>query len=145
MQRINEDVITQFRSNGGTLVEGRFKGAPILLLSTIGARSGTVRVTPLVYTRDGARYVIIASKGGAPSHPAWYHNLVHNPLATVEVGLQRFTARASAARGAERDRLFEAQARLMPVFAEYQRRTGRLIPVVLFERWPGEIGSPSVD
>jgi deazaflavin-dependent oxidoreductase (nitroreductase family) len=121
LRRINDEIITQFRAHDGTIKEGRFKGAPILLLSTTGARSGKARLTPLVHTRDGARYVIIASKGGAPSHPDWYHNLVANPLVTVEAGPERFMASASIADGAERDRLFEAQAQAMPVFAEYQR------------------------
>jgi deazaflavin-dependent oxidoreductase (nitroreductase family) len=137
MQRINDDIIAQFRSQGGTIDEGRFKGAPILLLSTTGARSGMVRLTPLVYTRDGARYVIIASKAGAPNHPDWYHNLVANPQVMVEVGPERFTARASVTDGAERDRLFDAQASVMPVFTEYQRQTARRIPVVVLERIQG--------
>jgi len=111
-----------------------FKGAPILLLTTRGAKSGTVYTTPLAYTRDGNRLVIIASKGGAPSNPAWYHNLVANPTVTVEVGPEKFEAKASVAQGDERDRLFDAQAALMPNFAEYQQNTTRRIPVVVLER-----------
>ena len=134
LQRMNDDVIAQFRSNAGTIVEGMFKDAPILLLSTTGARSGKIRVTPLAHTRDGARYVILASNGGGLRHPDWYHNVVANPMVTVEVGQERFKARASVGEGAERDRLFEAQAQLMPVFNEYQRMTDRRIPVVVLER-----------
>jgi len=105
-----------------------------VLLTTKCARTGVTRTTPLVHTRDGDRYVVLASKGGAPTNPAWYHNLVANPTVTVEVGPEKFEARASVARGEERDRLFNAQAALMPGFAEYQRNTPRRIPVVVLER-----------
>jgi deazaflavin-dependent oxidoreductase (nitroreductase family) len=130
----NRNLIDQFRANGGTIKEGMFKGAPILLLTTKGAKSGNNYTTPLVYTRDGGRHVIIASKGGAPTNPAWFHNLVANPTVTVEVGQEKFEASASVTQGDERDRLFEAQATLMPNFAEYQRNTTRRIPVVVLER-----------
>jgi deazaflavin-dependent oxidoreductase (nitroreductase family) len=134
MAQINQDVISQFRANGGEIKRGMFKGAPILLLTTRGAKSGATYTTPLAYTRDGDRYVIIASKGGAPTHPAWYHNLVAARGATVEVGTETFEARARTAEGEERDRLYDAQAALMPGFAEYQRNTTRRIPVVVLER-----------
>src|SRR5215470_4999051 len=134
MAQINRDVITQFRANGGQIKEGMFKGAPIVLLTTKGARTGVIHTTPLVHTRDGDRYVVLASKGGAPTNPAWYHNLVANPTVTVEVGPEKFEARATVASGEERDRLFNAQAALMPGFAEYQRHTTRRIPVVVLER-----------
>jgi deazaflavin-dependent oxidoreductase (nitroreductase family) len=130
----NQNVIDQFRANNGTIIEGPFKGRSLLLLTTTGARSGQPRVNPLAYTRDGDRYVVIASKGGAPTNPDWYHNLLTNPVVTVEVGRERFQARASVAEGAERDRLFDAQARVMPGFAEYQRNTTRRIPVVVLTR-----------
>lgn len=134
MQEINDDVIVQFREHGGEIKAGMFKGAPILLLTTTGARSGKTYTTPLVYTRDGDRYVIIASKGGAPTHPAWYHNLVANPTVTVEVGQEKFRARATTAEGQQRRRLFDAQAALMPGFREYERKTTREIPVVVLDR-----------
>ena len=130
----NAQIIEQFRANGGTIQEGPFKGAPLLLLTTTGARSGQTRVNPLAYTRDGDRLVVIASKGGAPTHPDWYHNIIAHPLVTVEVGPERFQARARIAEGAERDRLYAAQAQMMPAFAEYQRKTARRIPVVVLER-----------
>ena len=130
----NQEIIDQFRDNGGEIKEGIFKGAPMLVLTTTGARTGATHTTPLVHTRDGDRYIIIASKGGAPTNPAWYHNLVANPTVTVEVGTEKFQARATPALGEERDRLFEAQATLMPNFAAYQRRTARRIPVVVLER-----------
>ncbi len=134
MASINHDVIDQFRSNGGEIKQGMFKGSPILLLTTTGARTGATHTTPLVHTRDGDRYVVIASKGGAPTNPAWYHNLVVNSTVTVEVGTEKFDARATPAQGEERDRLFDAQAAIMPGFAGYQRRTTRRIPVVVLER-----------
>jgi deazaflavin-dependent oxidoreductase (nitroreductase family) len=129
----NGQVIEQFRSNNGTMVSGMFKDAPLLLLTSKGAKSGQPRVHPLVHTRDGDRYVIIASKGGAPTNPDWFHNVVANPEVTVEVGPERFAATARVAEGAERDRLYAAQAAIMPNFAEYQRKTTRQIPVVVLE------------
>jgi len=129
----NQGVIDEFRANGGK-VGGPFAGRPMVLLHTTGAKTGQPRVSPLVYTTDGDRLVVIASKGGAPTHPAWYHNLVANPDVTLEVGTETFPARASVATGPERERLFEAQAALMPGFADYQRKTTRVLPVVTFER-----------
>jgi deazaflavin-dependent oxidoreductase (nitroreductase family) len=134
MNNFNENLIEQFRANRGTIVEGMFKGAPILLLTTTGARSGKTRVNPLAYTRDRERLVVIASKGGAPTHPDWYHNVVANPVVTVEVGPERFQAKASVPDGDERERLYQAQAQIMPGFAEYQRKTTRRIPVVVLDR-----------
>ena len=131
---LNQAQIEQFRANNGTMVEGLFKGAPMLLLTTSGARNGKAHVTPLTYTRDADRYVVLASKLGAPEHPAWYHNLVANPVVTVEVGPERFQARASVVDGSERDRLFDAHVTIMPNFAEYQRNTTRVIPVVVLDR-----------
>ncbi len=131
---INQAEIDQFRANNGTMVKGLFKGAPILLLTTTGARSGKICISPLAYTRDGDKYVVLASKLGAPKHPAWYHNLVANPVVTVEVGPEHFQARASVVDGSERDRLFDAHAAIMPNYAEYQRNTTRIIPVVVLDR-----------
>ena len=133
MEAFNRDLVKEYRANGGT-VTGPFAGRPLLLLTTTGARSGEPRTTPLVYTTDGERLVIIASKGGAPNNPAWYHNLTANPEATVELGTERFQVRAEVAQGEERDRLFEAQAAQMPNFAEYQQKTSRRIPVVTLQR-----------
>jgi len=106
----------------------------MLLLTTTGARSGQSRTTPLVYTTDGDRIVIIASKAGAPTNPDWYHNLVANQTATIEVGAEKFQARATVAEGVERERLYNQQAEQMPGFAEYQKKTTRQIPVVILER-----------
>jgi deazaflavin-dependent oxidoreductase (nitroreductase family) len=134
MNDINTNVVEQFRNNNGAIQSGMFKGARLLLLTTTGAKSGKTRVNPLAFTRDGADYVIIASKGGSPTHPDWYHNVVAHPDVTIEVGSERFQAHARVAQGEERDRLFAAQAALMPGFAEYQRKTTRQIPVVVLER-----------
>jgi deazaflavin-dependent oxidoreductase (nitroreductase family) len=111
-----------------------FANAPLLLLTHKGAKSGTERTNPLVYSRDGDRLVIIASKGGSPTHPAWFHNLVANPEVTVELPQEKFRARAVVTEGEERDRLFRQQADLMPNFDEYQRNTERVIPVIVLER-----------
>jgi deazaflavin-dependent oxidoreductase (nitroreductase family) len=135
-QAFNEGVVEQFRANGGT-VPGRWTNQPLLLLTTIGARSGLPRTTPLLYSTDGDRFVAIASKGGEPTHPDWYYNLVAHPEATVEVGSESCAVRAQVAEGAERRRLFDQQAALMPFFAEYERATAREIPVVVFTRVVG--------
>ena len=130
----NTGVVEEFRANRGTILTGRFAGRRLVLLTTIGARSGQARTAPLAFTRSGDHYVVIASKAGSPSHPDWYHNLVRNPVVTLETGAETFQARARIAEGEERERLYTAQAALMPNFAEYQRRTARQIPVVVLER-----------
>ncbi|MGI8926006.1 MAG: nitroreductase family deazaflavin-dependent oxidoreductase [Tepidiformaceae bacterium] len=129
----NLNVITEFRANGGETF-GVFKGRPLLLLTTTGAKSGEARTTPLVYSKDGERIVVIASMAGAPKHPAWFLNLSANPEVTVELGKEKFTARASVPEGAERDRLYAQQAATMPAFNEYQEKTTRRIPAVVLER-----------
>ncbi len=127
----NKDVIVQFRANGGQ-VPGRKH--PLILLTTTGARSGLPRTAPLNYSIDGDRIVVIASKAASPTHPDWYHNLVAHPEAIAEIGAEKFPVRAQIAEGPERERLFNAQAALMPFFAEYQRSTTRQIPVIIPER-----------
>lgn len=129
----NRNLIDEFRNNQGK-VTGIFERAPLLLLTTTGARSGRPFTTPLVYSTDGDRLVVIASKGGAPTSPDWYHNVVAHPKVTIELPGERFEATASIAQGAERDRLYQAQAALMPNFADYERNTTRVIPVVVLER-----------
>jgi len=129
----NRNVIEEFRNNGGK-VTGMFENAPLVLLTTTGAKSGREHTTPVVYTRDGDNVVVIASKGGAPTNPAWYHNLVAHPEVTVELPGETFTAKARVAEGEERDRLYRAQADVMPGFDEYQAKTTRRIPVVVLER-----------
>ena len=129
----NLKIIEEFRANGGE-TSGPFKGRPLLLLTTKGAKSGAERTTPQVYTRDGEPVVIIAAKGGAPKHPARFHNLSADPEVTVEIGTEKFAARASVPEGEERDRLYAQQAAMMPAFNEYQEKTTRRIPVVVLER-----------
>jgi deazaflavin-dependent oxidoreductase (nitroreductase family) len=129
----NRGIIEDFRANAGK-VGGPFAEAPMMLLTTTGAKSGKQHVTPLVHTTSGDDLVIIASKGGDPKHPAWYHNLLADPTVEVEVGSERYTATARIAEGDERQALWDAQAALMPNFTEYQTKTTRLIPVVVLER-----------
>lgn len=129
----NQKIIEEFRANAGK-VGGQFAGAPMLLLTTIGAKSGQPRTSPMVYTTDGDRMLVIASKGGAPTNPAWFHNLLANPIVTIERGTEQFQARATVPQAAERDHLFNQMAAIMPGFAEYQRNTTRQIPVVLLEK-----------
>ncbi len=129
----NKTIIEDFRANGGK-VSGQFAGGILLLLNTIGAKSKQPRTNPLAYTKDGDKYLIIASKAGAPTNPDWYYNIVANPEVTVEVGSERFQARATIPEGEERDRLYNQMATQMPGFAEYQRNTTRRIPVVVLER-----------
>jgi deazaflavin-dependent oxidoreductase (nitroreductase family) len=133
MAEFNKKVIDEFRSSGGK-VSGQFAGAPMIIITHKGAKSGNTYTSPLVYSKDGDRYVIIASKAGAPKNPSWYHNLVAHPEVTVEIGSEKFKAKASEARGAERDRLFAAQAKMMPQFNEYQKKTSRKIPVLVLDR-----------
>ena len=103
----NRNLIAEFRAGEGK-VSGPFECAPLLLLTTTGAKSGRKHTTPLVYQKDGERIVVFGSKGGAPSHPAWYHNLVENPTVTVELPTETFEARVVTAEGAERDRIWSA-------------------------------------
>jgi deazaflavin-dependent oxidoreductase (nitroreductase family) len=107
---------------------------PVVLLTMTGAKSGRTITKPLVYTTDGDRIVVIASFAGAPHHPAWYHNLVANPEVTLEIGAERFQARAQVTSGEKRQRLFAAQAEQMSIFNDYQKKTTRQIPVVVFTR-----------
>src|ERR1035437_6146031 len=123
---MTKTLITDFRANGGHVTSGPFAGRPVLLLTTTGAKSGQARLAPLVYSREGNDYVIVASKGGAPTHPAWHYNLVANPVVTVEVGGETFEARARVTEGEERDRLFAERVATNPTFAEYQRKTTRV-------------------
>jgi deazaflavin-dependent oxidoreductase (nitroreductase family) len=131
----NQNLIEEYRATAGN-VTGVFAGRPLMLLTTTGARSGQPRTAPLVYTTDGDDFVVIASKGGAPTNPDWYHNLRANPLVSVELGPDTFQARARVTEGEERERLYDAQAALMPAFADYQRKSTREIPVVVLERIP---------
>ncbi len=134
----NKQIIEEFRANGGK-VSGQFAGAPLLLLTTLGAKSNQPRINPLVYSKDGNNIVIIASKAGAPTNPDWYYNILAHPEVTVEVGTERFQARAVVPERQERDRIFNQVVTQMPGFAEYQRNTSRIIPVVVLERTAVEV------
>jgi deazaflavin-dependent oxidoreductase (nitroreductase family) len=129
MSDFNRKVIEEFRANDGK-VGGPFEGAPVLLLTSTGAKSGERRTTPVVYQPDGDRMVVFASKAGAPENPAWFHNLRANPSATVEVGSDTVEVQAVVTEGDERERLFSKQKQLMPQFADYEQKTTRQIPVV---------------
>jgi deazaflavin-dependent oxidoreductase (nitroreductase family) len=129
----NAGVIEQFRANGGKV--DQFGDADMVLLHHVGAKSGTARVTPLVARRDGDDVIIFASKAGAPTHPDWYHNLVANPKARIEIGTDAYDVVARVAEGEERERLWARQKEEMPGFAEYEKTAGdRQIPVVVLER-----------
>ena len=129
----NDSIIAEFRANDGK-VGGPFEGAHLLLLGTTGAKSGVERISPMVYFEVGGSLFVIASKAGAPSHPAWYHNLVANPRVQVEQatdhGIESFEGTAHAVAGARRDELFARFTARNPGFATYQARTDRVIPVV---------------
>jgi len=132
-QQFNLKVIDEFRANGGK-VGKPFEGMPMVLLTVTGAKSGKTYTTPLVYSKDGNRFVIIASMAGAPNNPDWYHNIKANPTVTLEIGTERFQAKATVTSGEERERLFNAQAAIMPVFNDYRKKTTRQIPVFALER-----------
>jgi deazaflavin-dependent oxidoreductase (nitroreductase family) len=126
----NAGIIEEFRANGGA-VGGQFEGAPMLLLTTTGRRSGASRTSPVMYLDDGAgRWLVFASKAGMPTHPDWFLNLQANPEVKVEIGERTVTASAVVLEGAERDQWFAEQARRYPGFAEYQANTDRVIPVI---------------
>lgn len=133
MREFNERIIAEFRQNGG-VVGPPFEGAPMVLVTTTGAKSGKRRTTPLVYLPDGERVVVFASKAGAPTNPAWYHNLIANPDVTIEVGTEEYRATAVEVEGTEREELYRRQAEKFPSFAEYEKKTERVIPVIALER-----------
>jgi deazaflavin-dependent oxidoreductase (nitroreductase family) len=129
----NTRIIEEFRANEGR-VGGPFEGRPMLLLHTTGARSGEERVNPLTYLQDGDRIVVFASKGGADTNPDWYHNVRAHPEVEVEVGTERFKARATITEGEERDDLYARQVAVWSQFGAYERGTSRTIPVIVLER-----------
>jgi deazaflavin-dependent oxidoreductase (nitroreductase family) len=130
----NRNLIKDLRANKGKATSGPFMGRDVLILTTKGAKSASERENPLVYTRDGKHYVVVASKGGAPMHPSWFHNLVKHPEVTVEVNGERFKARAHIPTADEYERLYQQHAYINPQFLEYRTKTTRQIPVVVLER-----------
>ncbi len=129
----NKMTIEEFRANSGK-VGGMFAGRTLLLLHTIGAKSGQPHINPVAYVKDGDRFVIIASKGGAPTHPDWYYNLVAHPTVTVEVGTEQFQVHATVTAEPDRTRLYKLMVDMMPSFAEYEQKTTRKIPVFILTR-----------
>jgi deazaflavin-dependent oxidoreductase (nitroreductase family) len=131
----NQAIIDEFRANGGK-VGGWFAGHTLLLLHTIGAKSQQPHINPVACVTDDDRLVIVASKGGAPTNPDWYYNLVAHPVVTVEVGTEQFQVRATVAEEPERSRLYQKMVADMPGFAEYEQKTTRKIPVFVLTREP---------
>lgn len=128
----NRPVVAEFRANGGR-VGGMFEGGDLLLLTTVGARSGRETTSPLGYVRADGRLFVIASAGGSDRHPAWYHNLLAHPMVRVELGTEEFSAVAVPAEGEDRDRLFAEAVRVAPGYGDYQAGTDRVLPVVVLE------------
>jgi len=126
-------LVDDMRAHDGHVTSGPMAGRPLMLLTTTGARTGRPRNAIVTYTRDGDRYVIAGSKSGAPTHPAWFHNLVANPVVSAEAGGKTFKARASVTEGAERERLWNQHATERPEFQEYPKKTSRVIPMIVLE------------
>ena len=129
----NAPIIAEFRANAGK-VGGMFEGAPLLLLHSIGAKSGEERIQPMMYQPAGDSFAVFASYAGGPKHPAWYHNLVAHPDASIEVGTGLVEVTAQITTGEERAAIWKTQKERYPMFAEYEQQTEREIPVVLLER-----------
>ena len=132
----NRAIIDEFHGNGGK-VGGMFEHQPLLLLTSTGAKTGRQRTNPLAYLADADRFVVFASKGGAPTNPDWFHNLVANPHATIEVGTDTIEVEAEVAVAEERDRLWKEQVAHNPNFSEYETKTDRTIPVIILRRREG--------
>lgn len=133
MKKMVEETIKEFRSNDGK-VGGMFEGATLLLLHHVGAKSGTARVSPVMYQAQGENWAIFASKGGAPVNPGWYHNLLANPKTKIEVGTETIDVTARVAKGEERTTIWDAQKEAYPQFADYEAGIDREIPVIILER-----------
>ena len=129
----NKAIIDEFRANGGQ-VGGYFAGKTLLLLHTVGAKSGQERINPVAYITDGDKLAIIASKGGAPSHPDWYYNILANPMISVEVASEKFQVQATVTSEPERTRLYGKMVEMLPGFADYEQKTTRVIPVIILTR-----------
>ncbi|MEX1218672.1 MAG: nitroreductase/quinone reductase family protein [Acidimicrobiales bacterium] len=129
----NQQIMDEFRSHGGR-VGGQFEGVPMVIVHHAGAKTGTIRHTPLTYLPIGEDLAIFGTKGGSPTNPAWYHNLIANPETVVELGSETISVRVREAKGAERDELFDRQKKAMPPFVDYEAATSRVIPVLVIER-----------
>lgn len=128
----NSHIIEEFRANAGK-VSGQFEGAPLLLLHTVGAKTGQQRVNPMMYQQVPGGYAVFATKAGAPDNPDWYHNLLAHPQVTAEVGTSTVDVTARVAQGEEREQIWTAQKAAYPGFAEYEQKTTRQIPVIVLE------------
>lgn len=126
----NKRIVEEFRANSGK-VGGPFEGRTLLLLHTKGAKSQQERINPVAYVRDGERFVVVASKGGAPTNPDWYYNILAHPELTIEVGTKKFEIRAAVAEEPERTRLYNKMVEMMPSFDDYRQKTTRVIPVIV--------------
>jgi deazaflavin-dependent oxidoreductase (nitroreductase family) len=133
LDEFNKQIMAEFRANGGRC-GGSFTGVPLVIVHHTGAKSGVVRHAPLAYLPDGDDVVIFGSKGGQPTNPAWYHNLIANPDTVIELGSELVQVHVREATGAERDALFDRQKKASPAFAEYEAATTRVIPVLVLER-----------
>ena len=129
----NQQIMAEFRANGGKC-GGDFEGVPMVIVHHTGAKSGIVRNAPLTYLPNGDDVVIFGSKGGAPTNPDWYHNLIANPDTVIELGTELVDVHVREATGAERDELFERQKKVSPPFVGYEAATTRVIPVLVLER-----------
>jgi deazaflavin-dependent oxidoreductase (nitroreductase family) len=130
----NTATIEDFREHGGRITKGPMAGASLLLLTTTGSKSGKTQTTPLGFTRDRDRYVVVGSNSGGPNQSAWLYNLQADPIVTLEVGAERFQAQATVAEGSERRGLLDAHVAAIPAFGDYERMTARELPVVTLER-----------
>jgi deazaflavin-dependent oxidoreductase (nitroreductase family) len=130
----NDALIADFRANGGKITQGRLAGAQMLVMTSTGARTGLPRTVPLGYHRDGESYVLVGSNSGREEQPAWLANLGKNPNVTVEVGTEKFQARARVTTGSERRRLLDARIAAVPIFGDYERKAKRELPVIVLER-----------
>jgi len=132
MANWNDTIIEEFRANGGK-VGGPFEGAPLLLLHTVGRKTGQQRVNPMMYREVPGGYAVFASKAGAPSNPDWYHNLLAHPRVTAEIGTGTVHLVARVVAGEERERIWSSHKAANPGFAEYEQKTTRQIPVIILE------------
>ena len=132
----NETIIADFRAHGGQITLGRLAGASMLLMTTIGAKTGEQRTAPVGYHREGDSYIVVGSNAGRDEQPAWLANVRKNPLVTVEVGTEKFQARARITEGAERSRLLDDRIAAVPQFGDYQKMTARELPVLVLDRVP---------
>lgn len=128
----NKRVVEEFRANGGK-AGGMLEGRPLLILHNIGARTGAPRINPLAYQKVEDGYAIFGTKGGSPTHPAWYHNLMANPEVRIELGAETFMVRARLTDGEERERIWTQQKIDLPMFADFEKKTSRQIPVIVLE------------